>query len=443
MAKTLTVAALKKYRPAKARREIRDGASTLRLIIQPTGALSWAIRLRRPSGKSAKLTLGPVDLSGVEPNDEPVMGAPLTLAAARVLAAQVQRQRETGRDVVADRAAAKHRRRTAIEESAANTFAAAARRFIDEQARPETRRWTTTARHLGFAYPKHGGEPEVIRGGLAERWADRALREIDSSLIFATVDEVRRLGVPGLVRHAEGPTNVQARAMHASLSSMFTWAVKHRLIERSPCVGVHRPDAPPARDRVLDDGEIVKYWIAAGAEHPAVAAALKLLLLTGARLNEVAGMPRAELADDGTVWNLPGSRTKNRRAHTIPLAPLARDLIATVPVIAGSPLVFTLGGRVPLNGWGLVKQRLDAEMRVPTWRLHDVRRSVVTGMAKLGIRPDVIELCVNHASGSRGGIAGVYNRSELLPERQAALERWAAHVEGLVGGTSAKIVALR
>jgi hypothetical protein len=76
------------------------------------------------------------------------------------------------------------------------------------------------------------------------------------------------------------------------------------------------------------------------------------------------------------------------------------------------------------------------------WRLHDLRRTFVTGLADLGIRPDVIEMAVNHASGLRGGVAGVYNKSELLPQRRAALERWAAHVEGLVAGKASKVVRM-
>ena len=119
-----------------------------------------------------------------------------------------------------------------------------------------------------------------------------------------------------------------------------------------------------------------------------------------------------------------------------------RALIASLtPVESAVGYVFTTNGRVPVSGWTRIKRRLDAAMRIPPWRLHDVRRSFVTGLAELGIRPDVIELAVNHRSGMRGGIAGTYNRSELLPERRAALETWASHVEGLVAGRSAKVLA--
>jgi integrase len=176
--------------------------------------------------------------------------------------------------------------------------------------------------------------------------------------------------------------------------------------------------------------------------------------LTGQRRNEVAGMTRDELHDDGT-WHLPGGRTKNGRAHIVCLAPLARELIASVKAKPDSPLIFTTTGTTSVSGWSRTKARLDAAMLaiakkerganavIPAWRLHDLRRSAVTGMAELGIRPDVIEKVVNHVSGTRAGVAGTYNRSELLPERREALERWAAHVEGLVSGRPAKILPLR
>jgi integrase len=151
------------------------------------------------------------------------------------------------------------------------------------------------------------------------------------------------------------------------------------------------------------------------------------------------------LSADGAIWTLLGSRTKNHRTHVVPLPPLAREIIASVPQIEGNRFVFSTDGRRPITGWSRTKDKLDAAMggNVPPWRLHDLRRSAVTGMAELGIRPDVIELCVNHVSGSRAGIAGTYNRSELLTERREALERWSAHIAGLVSGeTSDKVVAM-
>ena len=164
-------------------------------------------------------------------------------------------------------------------------------------------------------------------------------------------------------------------------------------------------------------------------------------MLTGARLNEIAGLRFEEIGPDGATLAIPGERTKNKRPLALPLAPLAREIIASVPRIDGSAFVFTTSGRVPIAGWSRIKARIDRVMGdVPAWRIHDLRRTMVTGLAELGVRPDVIELAVNHVSGTRGGIAGVYNRSELLPERRAALERWAAHIEGLVASKLSVVV---
>jgi integrase len=162
-------------------------------------------------------------------------------------------------------------------------------------------------------------------------------------------------------------------------------------------------------------------------------------------LREVAGIRPDEL--DGDLWQIPGSRTKNRRPHVVPLAPMAKKLIEAA---RDRRIVFSTTGTTPPSGFSRAKRRLDAAMLaanrgkpIADWTLHDLRRSAVTHMAELGIRSDVIELVVNHVSGARGGIAGVYNRSELLDERRDALTRWAQHVERIVHGGSAKVVQLR
>jgi integrase len=164
-------------------------------------------------------------------------------------------------------------------------------------------------------------------------------------------------------------------------------------------------------------------------------------------------MTRDELHDDG-AWHLPGSRTKNGRAHVVPLSPLARELTASVKA-KPSPFIFTTTGTTPVSGWSRLKRRLDAAMLItaieerganvviPAWRLHDLRRTTITGMVELGVAPHVVELVVNHVSGTRAGVAGTYNRSELLPERRAALERWALHVEGIVTRSAARVMPLR
>lgn len=439
MTKTLTAPGVKKLRPGKKRCEIPDGGCAgLHLVIQPSGHKAWALRFRRPGGKTAKLTLGPVDLSGKEATAEPVLGIPLTLAGARQLAGELHRQRAMGRDIVA----ARHRERLEREARGAKTFAAAASDFIEQHAKRKTKAkgWLEQSRLLGLQ-PNAESDLEVIPRGLADRWRDRGIDSIDGDDIHGIVDEAREQGVPGLKRRADGPTEARARAMFAALSMMFKWLISKRRVHKNPCTDVTRPDTPQARDRVLTNTEIVAFWRAADAERTEFGAALKLLLLTGSRLNEVTGMRRAELSDDGTTWTLPKERTKNCRAHVVPLPPLARELIETAPTTGD--LVFTTDGAHPVVVGSKIKHRLDAAMKCPPWRIHDLRRTAATGMAEIGIMPHVIEACLNHVGGAKAGVAGVYNRAAYGPEKAAALARWAAHVDGLVSGRVADYVPLK
>jgi integrase len=446
MTNGLTAAAVEKYRPSKKRREIPDhGCRGLYLIVQPSGAKSWAMRFRRPDGKPAKMTLGSVDQSGKEMPDEPVIGAPLTLAGARVVASAVHRKRMLGRDVISDLAADRHRQKAESETAAANSFSMCVRDFIAEHAKPKTRRWDDTARLLGLRYPKDGAsDPEVIPNGLVARWGDRPAREIDGHDIWGIVDETRRRGAPGLPRRKDGLTEGHARSMFAALSSCFGWLQKNRRIDVNPCAGVARPEMPKARDRVLSDAEIVKFWKASSAVGEPAGGLLRLLLITGARLDEVSGMTRAELSEDGSMWNLPGARTKNHRAHLVPLPLLAREILQGVrQVHTKEGFVFSRNGRRPIFIGSKIKARLDNLIgEIPPWRVHDLRRTAATGMAEIGIAPHVVEAVLNHVSGAKASVAGTYNRAAYGPEKKHALERWAAHVEGLVSGKSGSITPI-
>jgi len=430
MGKQLTAAAIEKFSPGKVRREIPDaGCPGLYLLIQPKGFKSFALRFRRPNGDTAKLTLGPFTKNEAE--GRPVIGMPLTLAGARQLAVELQRERALGKDIIAVR----HREKLELKAKGAKTFGQAAVDFIEQHAKRKTRRWEEQARLLGL-------QPDdliAIPKGLADRWRDRSIVEIDGDDIFGILEEVREHGVPGLERRTEGPSEARARSMYAVLSKMFGWLMDKRRVRVNPCIGVARPDTSPARDRVLKDSELATFWKAAEAERPEFAAPLKLLLLTGARLNEVVEMRRSEISEDRQTWIIPGNRTKNHREHVVPLPPLARDLLGNDD---GGDFVFTTNGRTAISIGSKIKNRLDAAMKTDPWRLHDLRRTAATGMAELGIAPHVVEAALNHVSGAKAGVAGTYNRAAYAAEKKAALERWAAHVEGLVSGKAAKVVPL-
>ena len=196
MAKVLTEAAVRKLRPSAKRRVVRDGGGrSLYLVIQPSGARSWMMRFRRPGGKAGKIVLGSVDLSGSEVQGEPTIGMPLTLSAARQVAAQVHRDRAMGRDPVADHKATKHRRRLGVADAAANTFSTLARRFVTEHAMVKTRHWRETARNLGL---DPDADLEPTSSGLAMRWADRDARSIDGHDVHGgRADQRHLVPVPG------------------------------------------------------------------------------------------------------------------------------------------------------------------------------------------------------------------------------------------------------
>jgi integrase len=441
--KTLTRAAVERLKPLPGRRRVvRDAASPLILVIHPTGRKSWMLRFRRPDGTIANFVLGPVDLSGSSPGGEnPKIGQPLSLVAARQLAAKVNAERAAGRDVVADRKASKHRQRVAVAEARANSFAAAAHDFITEHAKAKTRGWKETAANLGLNWR----DLSLRRGGLAERWADRSVKHVDAHDLFAAIDEARRIGTPGIAPRRNGKSEARARKLHGALSVMFSWLQRHRRIELDPMASLHKPDPAAKRDRVLTDAEIRKFWAATDRVAAPFGAVLKLLLLTGARLNEIARLRWEEAGEGGTVLNIPGSRTKNHLPFVIPLPPVAQEIVASAPRVDDDcAFVFTTNNLSSISGWSKLKRRLDAAMgSAQPWRIHDLRRTAATGMASIGVQPHVVEACLNHVSGYKAGVAGIYNQHAYRAEKEEALARWADHLAGVAIGSSQKVVPIR
>jgi integrase len=217
------------------------------------------------------------------------------------------------------------------------------------------------------------------------------------------------------------------------------------LIEVSPCAGIRAPAAETSRDRVLSDDELKAVWRAAEALETPYNGFIKVLILTGARRSEVAEMMWREIDFDARLWRLPAARAKNATEHQIPLSNSAIDVLRALPRIAGSDLVFTLSGRVPIRGFHIVKTRVDDLMPAcPPWTLHDLRRTFASGCARLGIAVHVVEAALNHKSGSIRGIAAIYNRYSYDVEKCAAMTAWARHVQVIVSGeAAANIILLR
>ena len=447
----LTAAAVTKLKPTDKRREIPDaGAPGLRLVIHPTGTKTWITRFRRPNGKQGNLTLGPLDTSGREEH-APTLGHPLTLAAARALAIELSRQRSREIDVIAVRSAERHRKRITMQESAANTFSIAARDFIDEHVVRKTgekpRRWRENARMLGLDYSDD--EPTVIKGSLADRWRDKPVPEVTEDDLYLLIEEARRHGVPGMAKRGKAPSDARGRHLAAVLSSLFKWLKAHRRIKVNPCLELEKPVPSRSRERVLSDAEVRELWAACeliGASpgqnsRPPWGAFVKLLLLTGARRNEIARLEDGELIGD--MISLAGSRTKNGLPHDIPLSAMALEILAGVQRVPNCKYVFSTNGRTPISGFSKLKRALDkiiTEHRaahgvaeaIKPWRLHDLRRVTSTGMNGIGVLPHIVEAVLNHISGSKGSVAGTYNKAKYNPEKRASLEQWADHVRRVV-----------
>jgi integrase len=252
-----------------------------------------------------------------------------------------------------------------------------------------------------------------------------------------------------------------ARHVIVYLGVFFNWCVDRDLIEASPTARVKAGAPLHSRERFLTDDELRVVLEAlepdaalrvfyGDVDLPPLAdvarAYFRLLILTGQRRNEVAGMAWAELHDvDGEApyWEIPGERAKNHRAHIVPLAPAAVTIIKRRWKVRNkSKLVLSATGKTPLTAFSHAKKMLDKRTAVicttlgrpplPPWRAHDLRRTMVTHLNEMGFLPHAIEATVNHVSGAaKAGVAGTYNRAAYLPERRAALEAWAEKVTAL------------
>lgn len=242
---------------------------------------------------------------------------------------------------------------------------------------------------------------------------------------------------------------VTAARARAALSAMFNWAMREGFdISANPVFGTNRRAEPNSRQRVLTDGELAELWSHCGDDdHGRM---VKLLALTGQRRNEVGGMHRSEIDEDKKLWTIPGSRTKNHREHMVPLSDSAFALVNASPRRTGRDYVFGNGPRRTgddqrgFSGWSKAKaaldqrilearQQADPKAKRLLWRLHDLRRTCATVMAdRLGILPHVVESTLNHVSGHKAGVAGVYNRAHYETEVRDALTRWAAHIKTIV-----------
>jgi integrase len=226
---------------------------------------------------------------------------------------------------------------------------------------------------------------------------------------------------------------VTANRTRASMSAMFTWAIKQGMIESNPTIATPRRKEK-SRDRVLSDHELAAIWNALGDDD--YGAVIRLLALTGLRASEVGGLQWGEIDFQKSLITLAAERVKNARTHLVPMSDAVRAILEAQPKTEGRDLVFGRGDG-PFSVWSRSKAALDeklGEKIASPWVVHDLRRTCATRMVEIGIAPHVVEAILNHMSGHRAGVAGVYNRANYFSEKKTALDRWAAHVLEVVNG---------
>ena len=293
---------------------------------------------------------------------------------------------------------------------------------------------------------------------------DDAAEDLDRAAVVRAMDALTRRRRR---KDGDGAGKPKGAAMTGRTAAYgraaFAWAVKRGAVSVNPFAALPVVKSIAKRERVLSNTEIAEIWRAAGDTALPYGTIIRLLLLTGQRRGEVAGMAWNEISDDLTTWSLPPERTKNGAAHMVPLSTSARDLLrALLPIDANEAkrvlndwratgaLVVPGAVGTPFAGWSKAKRALDnaiVDARAKAaagagaspaplipWSVHDLRRTVATGLQRLGVRLEVTEAVLNHISGSRGGIAGVYQRHDWAAEKRAALDAWAAHVVSIVEG---------
>jgi integrase len=247
-----------------------------------------------------------------------------------------------------------------------------------------------------------------------------------------------------VVRVLDGLSKDDKTAMAGALarygSALYGWAIRRGTLSGNPFERV--PVAPTVRrERVVSDDEINRIW--AGTEGPgAFNGIVRMLMLTGQRREEVARMTWDEITPDLSVWTIPTSRAKNGIAHVVPLSPQAQTVLRAAPRINrgsndDSPDLVFPGEPGVFSGWSKSKARLDGRIGVNGWTLHDLRRTTATGLQKLGVRLEVTESVLNHVSGSRAGVTGIYQRHDWAEEKRAALNAWGEHIAVIVEGRTA------
>jgi integrase len=354
----------------------------------------------------------------------------LSLAEARAAATQAQLQIKAGLDPAEVKAT--------LRKSVArppDTVAAVVESFIrlDLERRKRAPRYIADIR-------------KIFSNHVLPRWTDRDVRAITRRDVIELLDAIMDTG--SIVKGASGKRRklpggpVIANRTLAAVRAMFNWALRRGIVEATPAAMVEAPGEETARARVLEDSEIVAVWAASSTLGYPFGPFFQLALLLGQRREEIAHMQWGQIDQTAGVWSLPTS--KSGRAHMVPLAPMAVDILSALPTKA-SRYVFTTSGDTPISGFSKAKRRLDQAVAdthgsIAPWTIHDLRRSCATTMGRLGMSRFIVGKVLNHADHS---VTGIYDRHEYLHEKRHALEMWAQHIDSLTRPLSPRVMLMR
>jgi integrase len=416
MRKRITTALVEKVKPIGARYEVWDDlVPGFGLRVGEKGAKSYVLMYRvKGDRRQRRATLG---RAGIE-----------DLAEMREKAREYLKVAGRGKDPLQAEADAKAERKV--------TFGELAEQYIERWAKPRKRTWAE--------------DEATLARDVLPKWKHRTAAEITRRDVLALLEAKARVAP------------VRVNRTLALLRKLYGWAVDVDIVPASPVTGIKALGKESQRDRVLSDAELAAFWRATGAMPWPWGSYFRTLSLTAQRRDEVASMRWADVDLGATLWRLPAASTKAARAHDVPLAPAVVDILGEAPRFSATKdtpkagtYVFTSGdGTRPISGYSKAKARLDelmlAELRkaaeekakatgqeprevaLEPWRLHDLRRSAASAMARMGTGPHILGAVLNHSAGSTQGVTAIYNRHRYGDEKCAALAAWATYLTGLV-----------
>ena len=373
MQKALTAKTLEALKPSAKRYEVHDLLCPgMSVRVSAKGNKSFSLKFRYGLAQK-RLRLG------VHPR--------ITLATAREKAIDALKQIDEGIDP------SKRGRSTDM------SLESVCREFIRLHARPRNKSWRE-----------------------AERILDR---EFVSTFAQCDIRDINRWDVLELMDAAVARGSAyQANRILSNIRKLFNWTIERGIVEVSPVVGLKAPTKEVSRDRVLDDDEVIRLLRACQNHVYPFRQFVPMLLATAQRRGEVAEMRWSEIDLDGKIWVIPANRSKNGKPHVVPLSAYALDVLSGIPRFLDCDFVFTTTHKSPVSGFSKMLRRLSDGSQTFGWRLHDLRRTAASGMARASVAPHVVEKVLNHISGTISGVAAVYNRYAYDHEKRDALEEW-------------------